>query len=91
MFQFKSITVIFFLTLFVSGCATSLDQSSNEFRTQVDIELCKDYFKDNDLFASQDFASLNVNRKQYLVRLLDQMNRRGLSREQCQYIMDNMP
>lgn len=91
MFLLRNITVIFLSTFFISGCATTQDQQSNEYSAQSDIQLCKSYFGEYDVLMSEDLTSLDVKKKQYLVKLLDQINKRGLSREHCQYILGDTP
>tara|TARA_R110002096_G_scaffold435770_1_gene662531 strand:- start:3259 stop:3528 length:270 start_codon:yes stop_codon:yes gene_type:complete len=83
-FHTKIPLLILFL---ISGCVTSGEQHSSSVENLNNQQLCTAYIENYSTLYSTDVTSLNEDKKQYLINLLDLINVRGLDRNNCQTVV----
>jgi len=84
----QEITAIIIATFIISGCTTSNSQNSGLNSNQNIIELCNNYLSEFDILFSEDVASLDKQKREYLIDLLYQINITGLTKSICQRKQD---
>ena len=71
----------------ITGCSATGQQYSSSVGNYNDQQLCTAYIENYSTLYSTDIASLNEDKKQYLINLLDWINVRGLDRTNCQTVV----
>ncbi len=85
----KKIAVVIFISFVLSACATSHDQTAGLIDNQNNLDLCSSYLSEFDLLFSDEVASLNEQKRLYLIDLLHEVNMRGLTKPICQRMIED--